>query len=67
MEYFTLSNGVRMPAVGIGTFLMQPDQAEQAVLTALQMGYKMIDTANAYMNERAVGRAMRASGVVQSP
>ena len=57
MEYFTLSNGVRMPAVGIGTFLMQPDQAEQAVLTALQMGYKMIDTANAYMNERAVGRA----------
>ena len=65
MEYFTLSNGVRMPAVGIGTFLMQPDQAEQAVLTALQMGYKMIDTANAYMNERAVGRAMRASGVAR--
>ena len=48
MEYFTLSNGVRMPAVGIGTFLMQPEQAEQAVYTALQMGYKMIDTANAY-------------------
>lgn len=65
MEYFTLSNGVQMPAVGIGTFLMQPDQAEQAVLTALQMGYKMIDTANAYMNERAVGRAMRASGVAR--
>lgn len=65
MEYFTLSNGVQMPAVGIGTFLMQPDQAEQAVLTALQMGYKMVDTANAYMNERAVGRAMRASGVAR--
>ena len=65
MEYFTLSNGVEMPAVGIGTFLMQPDQAEQAVLTALQMGYKMIDTANAYMNERAVGRAMRKSGIAR--
>ena len=65
MEYFTLSNGVQMPAVGIGTFLMQPEQAEQAVYTALQMGYKMIDTANAYMNERAVGRAMRKSGVAR--
>ena len=65
MEYFTLSNGVQMPAVGIGTFLMQPEQAEQAVYTALQMGYKMIDTANAYMNERAVGRAMRKSNVAR--
>ena len=65
MEYFTLSNGVKMPAVGIGTFLMQPEQAEQAVYTALQMGYKMIDTANAYMNERAVGRAMRKSGIAR--
>lgn len=60
---FTLSNGLQMPAVGIGTFLMPPEQAEQAVLSALNMGYRMIDTANAYMNERAVGRAMRASGV----
>ena len=45
---FTLNNGVRMPAVGIGTFLMSPEQAEQAVCTALEMGYRMIDTANAY-------------------
>lgn len=65
MEYFTLSNGVKMPAVGIGTFMMQPDQAEQAVYTALTMGCRMIDTANAYMNERAVGRAMRKSGVAR--
>ena len=65
MEYFTLSNGVRMPAVGIGTFMMSPEQAEQAVYTALTMGYEMIDTANAYMNERAVGRAMRKSMVVE--
>lgn len=62
---FTLSNGVQMPAVGIGTFMMQPDQAEQAVYTALNLGYRMIDTANAYMNERAVGRAMRKSGVAR--
>lgn len=61
----TLSNGVVMPVVGIGTFMMQPDQAEQAVYTALNMGYRMIDTANAYMNERAVGRAMRKSGVAR--
>lgn len=60
---FTRNNGVRMPAVGIGTFLMRPEQAEQAVCTALEMGYRMIDTANAYMNERAVGRGMRKSGV----
>ena len=65
MEFLTLSNGVQMPAVGIGTFLMQPEQAEQAVYTALGLGYRMIDTANAYMNERAVGRAMRKSGVAR--
>lgn len=45
---FTLNNGVRMPAVGIGTFLMRPEQAEQAVCTAPEMGYPMIDTDNAY-------------------
>lgn len=60
---FVLSNGVKMPAVGIGTFLMSPEQAEQAVYTALSYGYCMIDTANAYLNERAVGRGMRKSGV----
>lgn len=60
---FTLSNGIQMPAVGIGTFLMSPEQAEQAVCTALTNGYRMIDTANAYMNERAVGRGMGKSGI----
>lgn len=63
METITLSNGVEMPTVGIGTFLMTPEQAEQAVYTALTMGYPMIDTANAYMNERAVGRGIRKSKV----
>lgn len=60
---FTLNNGVAMPALGIGTFQMEPAQAEQAVYTALTMGYRMVDTANAYLNERAVGRGIRKSGV----
>lgn len=63
MEYFTLNTQSKIPAAGIGTFLMQPDEAEAACLTALHNGYRMIDTANAYMNERAVGRAIQASGV----
>lgn len=60
---FNLSNGLEMPAVGIGTFMMSPEQAEQAVYEALTCGYRMIDTANAYMNECAVGRGMKKSGV----
>lgn len=51
MMTFTLSNGLSMPAVGIGTFMMSPAQAEQAVLDALACGYRMIDTAQAYMKE----------------
>jgi len=62
---FTLSNGIQMPAVGIGTFMLNPEQAEQSVYDALTCGYRMIDTANAYMNERAVGRGMRKSGVMR--
>ena len=52
-----------MPMVGIGTFLLTPDEAEASVLSALQCGYRLIDTANAYVNEKAVGRAMKKSGV----
>lgn len=63
MEYFTLNTQSKIPAAGIGTFLMQPDEAAAACLTALHNGYRMIDTANAYMNERAVGRAIQASGI----
>ena len=48
MMNFTLSNQVQIPAVGIGTFMMTPDQAEQAVVDALACGYRMIDTAQAY-------------------
>lgn len=48
---------------GIGTFLLSPDEAEASVLSALECGYRLIDTANAYVNEKAVGRAMKKSGV----
>ena len=63
MEYAMLNNGVKMPMAGIGTFLLSPDEAEASVLSALQCGYRLIDTANAYVNEKAVGRAMKRSGM----
>ena len=62
MEYITLSNGVKCPVVGIGTFMLSPADTENSVREALKMGYSLVDTANAYVNERAVGRAIRASG-----
>lgn len=65
MEYTTLNNGIKMPMTGIGTFLLTPDQAESAVLEALKDGYRLIDTANAYVNEKAVGRAMKKSGLAR--
>lgn len=63
MEYATLNNGLKMPMAGIGTFLLTPDEAEASVLAALEDGYRLIDTANAYVNEKAVGRAMKKSGL----
>ena len=63
MEYVTLNNGVKMPMAGIGTFLLSPEEAEASVLSALECGYRLIDTANAYLNEKAVGRAMKKSGL----
>ena len=63
MEYTKLNNGIKMPMAGIGTFLLSPDEAENSVLSALKEGYRLIDTANAYMNEKAVGRAIKKSGV----
>ena len=63
MKNFKLNNSVLMPSVGIGTYLLEPADAENSVREALKMGYRLIDTANAYCNEKAVGRGMRASGV----
>lgn len=66
MNYIELNNGINMPNLGIGTFLLQPVDAENSVREALKMGYRLIDTANAYVNERAVGRGIKASGVPRS-
>lgn len=63
MDYITLNNGVKMPMAGIGTFLLSPDEAESSCVSALECGYRLIDTANAYVNEKAVGRAMKRSGL----
>ncbi len=63
MEYIVLNNGVKCPAIGIGTFMLSPAEAENSVREALKMGYSLVDTANAYVNERAVGRGMKESGV----
>ena len=63
MEYIVLNNGVKCPVVGIGTFMLAPAEAENSVREALKMGYSLVDTANAYVNERAVGRGMKESGV----
>ena len=62
MEYITLNNGTQCPVVGIGTFMLSPAEAQKSVREALKMGYRLIDTANAYVNERAVGRGMKESG-----
>ena len=56
----TLNNGVQMPALGFGVFQTPPDVTAQAVGTALATGYRLIDTAAAYGNEREVGQAIRA-------
>ena len=63
MESIALNNGVKCPVVGIGTFMLSPAEAQNSVREALKMGYRLIDTANAYVNERAVGRGMKESGV----
>lgn len=61
MEYIILNNNIEIPQLGLGTYLLKPDDAQAAVSSALGMGYELIDTANAYVNERAVGRGMRDS------
>lgn len=63
MEYIKLNNDVKCPVIGIGTFMLSPADAENSVREALKMGYSLVDTANAYVNERAVGRGIKDSGV----
>ncbi len=63
MEYLKLSNGVEMPLLGYGVFLVSPDECERCVSDALSVGYRLIDTAQAYQNEEGVGNAWRKSGL----
>lgn len=63
MEYITLSNGVKMPTLGYGVFLVSPEECERCVSDALSVGYRLIDTAQAYQNEEGVGDAWRKSGI----
>ena len=65
MEYFTLSNGNKMPMAGIGVFMMSPAEAEAAVESAIKSGMRLIDTANGYMNESGTGRGIKKSGVAR--
>ena len=62
MNTMVLNNGIDCPVIGIGTFMLSPADAENSVREALKMGYSLVDTANAYVNERAVGRGIRESG-----
>lgn len=67
MEYVTLNNGIKMPLEGFGVFQVpDPAQCKQAVLDAINSGYRLIDTAAAYVNEEAVGAAIKESGVDRS-
>jgi hypothetical protein len=59
----TLANGIEMPTVGYGVYLIPPTETERAVSDALEAGYRSIDTASGYQNEEAVGRAIAASGI----
>ena len=63
MEYIKLSNGVQMPTLGYGVFQVSPDECERCVSDALSVGYRLIDTAQAYQNEEGVGNAWRKSGL----
>ena len=63
MKEVILNNGVRMPIIGYGVFLVSPEECERCVSDALSVGYRLIDTAQAYANEEGVGNAIRKSGI----
>lgn len=63
MKEVRLNNGVMMPSVGFGVYQMEKSETKQVVLQALEVGYRMIDTAASYFNEREVGEAIRESGL----
>ena len=66
MDHITLNNGIRMPIAGFGVFqIPDPAECERCVVDAIDAGYRLIDTAASYLNEEAVGRGLRASGVAR--
>lgn len=65
MHYVTLSNGVRMPQLGYGVYQVTKDECERCVRDALQVGYRLIDTAQSYFNEEEVGSAIAKSGIAR--
>ena len=62
-ESYKLENGLSIPKLGLGTWFIDDDQAAEAVRTAVKLGYRLIDTAQAYGNERGVGEGVRTCGV----
>lgn len=63
MDYLTLNNGVQLPMVGFGTWDVRGEAGKKAILTALELGYRLIDTAQMYDNEDIVGKAVQESGL----
>lgn len=63
MENIVLNNGVKMPVLGYGVYQVEPDECERCVSDAIETGYRLIDTAQAYGNEEGVGRAVKKSGI----
>ena len=61
-----LNNGINIPQIGLGTYMIKPIDATNSVRESLKMGYRLIDTANAYINERAVGKGIKESGIKRS-
>lgn len=66
MEKVILINGVEMPLIGYGSFRIKSGQGEKCIREALEVGYRLIDTAQYYMNEEEVGRAVKNSGIEQA-
>lgn len=66
MEYVKLNNGIEMPILGFGVYQIPPSETKQAVLNAINSGYRLIDTAQSYNNEKEVGNAISECGLPTS-
>ena len=63
MEFVTLNNGIKMPILGYGVYQVEPKECQRCVLDAISLGYRSIDTAQAYKNEEVVGEAIEKCGI----